>query len=172
MFYDEAEVDNSAIIGDFSSRVEASSDEGSAYGKLARYDRAQEGAGHAEMHRMPAGVFAIVLTIETAVPAASSGSCARFKAPRPLTIWAAELSCESAAGATGTVDLLVDDGVTDASILDAAEDVKTGAGVSSRVAPEAGSQDVAFDSEIYITGASGAGGTLVGGRAILWVQFQ
>lgn len=167
-----AEVNNAQIIGDFTCRVSRDSDGDSAYGKLQRYDSAMENPGHAEMHAFPASFFVIDLYIITTVGAGASGSSCRMKAPRPLTIWAADVGCESAAGATGTIDLKTDDGTTDASILNAPEDVKTAAGTCSRVAPEDGSEDVAFDTEIYITGASGGGGTLVGGQAHLYCQLQ
>lgn len=167
-----AEVNNSAVIGNFTSRVTRDSDEDSAYGKLARYDKAMESPGHAEMHAFPASFFVWSLYILTTVGASSSGSSCRVRAPRPLTIWAADVGCESAGGATGTIDLKTDDGSTDASILNAAEDVKTAAGTCSRVAPEDGSEDVDYNTEIYITGASGGGGSLVGGQAHLFCQLQ
>ncbi len=166
------QVNNSAVIGNFTARVARSASEDSAYGKLSRFDKAMESPGHAEMHAFPASFFVWSLYILTEVAATTSGSSCRVKAPRPLTIWAADLGCESAAGATGTVDLKTDDGTTDASILDAAEDVKTTAGTSSRVAPEDGSEDVAYGTEIYITGASGAAGALVGAQAHLYCQLQ
>ena len=169
-----AELNNAQIIGAFTCRVEASSDGDSAYGKLARYDQAMESAGHAEMHRFPASFFVWTMAIFTSVPDGGNASSLKVAAPRPLTIWAADLGCESAAGATGTVDLRVDpDGAgADASILDAAEDVKTAAGTASRVAPEDGSEDVGYGDVVYILGASGAGGVMVGAQAHLYCQLQ
>lgn len=167
-----AEVTNSHVVGNHTSRVERDTDRDSPYGKLAARDTATESAGHHEMHAFPACLFVWSLYILTTVGSSSSGSSCRVKPPRPLTIWAADLGCESAGGATGTVDLKTDDGTTDASILNAAEDVKTGAGVSARVAPEDGSEDVAYGTEIYIVGASGSGGSLIGAQAHLYCQWQ
>lgn len=168
-----AEVNNSQWIGDFAVRVDGwdtPADRDKAYGTLRRYDSSLGRVGHAEMHAKPASFFVIDLYIITAVAASGTGDSCRVTAPWPLTIWAADLGCETAAGATGTVDLYTDDGTTDGSILDAAEDVKTAAGTGRRVAPEADKEDVAYGTEIYIKGASGSGGTLVGGQGHLYCQ--
>lgn len=167
-----AEVVNSHIIGDFTARVTASANEDSAFGKLARYDRAQENAGHAAMHAFPASFFVWFMAIFTAVPASDVGSSLKVKTPRPVTVWAADVGCESAAGATGTLDLRVDTPTAaDASMIDAAQDVKTTAGTAVRLAPEDGKEDVPYNSLLYIKGASGAGGTIVGAQAHLYCQW-
>lgn len=163
-----AEVVNTHIIGDLTARVDRDTDRDSPYGKLAARDTANENAGHAEMHAFPASFFVWSLYILTTVGASASGDSVKVKAPRPLTIWAADVGCESAGGATGTVDVKV----ANTSILDAAQDVKTGAGTVSRVAPEDGSEDVDYNATIHITGASGGGGSLVGAQAHLYVQWQ
>lgn len=169
-----AEVDNGQVIGDFTCRVAASSDRDSSYGKLAAYDKAMESPGHAEMHRMPCSFFVWFMAIFTAVPDGGTGNSVKVAAPRPLTIWAADLGAESCGGATGVIDLRVDPAGAgaDASILDAAEDVKTAVGVGQRVAPEDGSEDVGYGDVLYIKGTSGAGGTIVGAQAHLYVQWQ
>lgn len=163
-----AEVNYTHIVGNLTSRVTRDNDRDSAYGKLAARDTAQENAGHAEMHAFPASFFVWSLYILTTVTASSSGSSVKVKAPRPLTIWAADVGCESAGGSTGTVDIKVDD----ATVLNAAEDVKTAAGTVSRVAPENNSEDVAYNSTIHIVGASGSGGSLIGAQAHLYCQWQ
>ena len=166
-----AEVNNDQIIGDFTCRVPASSDRDSAYQKLAAYDA--ERAGHAEMHRMPASFFVWAMAIYTAVPDGGTGSSLKVTAPRPLTIWAADVGCESAGGATGVLDIRVDPvgAGADASILDAAQDVKTAAGTATRLAPEDGSEDIGYGDVVYIKGTSGAGGTIVGAQAHLYCQL-
>lgn len=168
-----AEVTNTEIIGAHEVRITGWDDlsvEDTQYHKLKRYDSALGAAGHHWMHLRPASFYQMDLYIITAVAISSTGDSCRLTAPWPLTIWAADVGTETAAGATGTVDIYTDDTVTDASILDAPEDVKTAAGVGQRVAPEDGSEEVDFGTEIYIQGASGAGGTLVGGQAHLYCQ--
>jgi len=157
-----AEYNNSALIGSFS--VKPTSTEKA---DLKRMDRAvMEGVRHSEMHDMPASFMIWSMAIHTPVAASSTGNSLKVNAPWPLVILAADVGCESAAGASGTMDVYV----AGASILDAPEDVKTTAGTAGRVAPEADSQGVPFGSEIFIQGASGGGGTLTGGQAHLYIQ--
>ncbi len=169
-----AEVENTLVIGNFTCRVEASSDGDTAYGKLARYDKAMESPGHAEMHRMPCSFYVWFMAIFTAVPDGGTGSSVKVAAPRPLTIWAADLGAESCGGATGVIDIRTDPvgAGADASVLDAAQDVKTGVGVGQRVAPEDGLEDIGYGDLLYIKGTSGAGGTIVGAQAHLYCQLQ
>lgn len=168
-----AEVNNAQVIGNFTSRVTAESSRDSTYGKLLAADRAvMGGAPHASLHEFPAALFPWSLYRVTDVAAASAANTCRVKAPRPLTIWAIDIGCETAPGATGTGDVYTDDGTTDASVLDAAVDVKTAAGTCTRTAPEDGSEDVAYGTEIYARFASGAGDVLTGGQAHLYCQWQ
>lgn len=166
-----AEVNNSQVIGNFTARVDADADGDSPYGKLARYDKAMESPGHAEMHRIPASIFVWSLYVLTTAGAGETKSGCRVKAFRPLTIWAMDVGCETAGGSAGTVDVFSDDGTTDASILDAPEDVKTTAGTGVRVAPEAAKADIAYGTELYVKQIS-TGGNMVGGQAHLYVQLQ
>lgn len=168
-----AEVSNSHFIGEKYVRITGWDDLGDRdkqYGILKAYDSALGGAGHAAMHLDPASAVIIDLYKVEPVAASSSADSCRIKPPFPITIWAADVGCEVAAGATGTVDIYTDDGTTDGSILDAAQDVKTAAGVSSRVAPEDGEENVTSTTEIYIKGASGAGGTLQGAQCHIYGQ--
>jgi hypothetical protein len=167
-----AEIQNAHVIGPHYVRPTGADSyaAGTEADTLKRYDSALGHVHHDQKHIVPPSFFALNLFIVTSVGAASSADSCRIAAPFPLRIWAADVGCEAAAGATGTVDIYTDDGVTDASILDAPEDVKTGAGVSSRVAPEDGSEDVAYGTEIYIKGASGAAGALDGAQAHLYCQ--
>lgn len=168
-----AAIVNTAVIGNFTCRVTRSSDEDSAYGKLRRYDKAMENAGHAEMHAMPASFFVWFMAIFTAVPDGGSGNSVKVAAPRPLTVWAGDFGAESSAGATGVLDLRVDPtDSADASMMAAAVDVKTTVGVAVRAAPEAGPANVAYGSLLYLRGTSGAGGTIVGAQAHLYCQLQ
>lgn len=164
-----AEVDNSRVVGAFEVRPSGYAEDEQLW-TLQQYDKALGTAGHDRMHYRPASFFVIDLAIFTAVPDGGSGNSCRIAAPFPLTIWAIDLGCESAGGATGVLDVFADDGTSDVSILDAAEDVKTGAGTSQRVAPEDGSEDIAYGTELYLVGTSGAGGTIVGAQAHLYCQ--
>lgn len=166
-----AEVVNTAIIGNFTCRVEADADADSAYGKLSRYDKAMESPGHHEMHRVPASIFVWDLYVLTSAGSGETKYGCRVKAFRPLTIWAMDVGCETAGGSAGTLNVFSDDGTTDESILDAAEDVKTTAGTCVRVAPEAAKADIAYGTELYIAQIS-TGGTMVGGQAHLYCQLQ
>lgn len=163
-----SEVVNTAVIGDHSARIEGwddLTDRDKQYGKLRAYDKALGNAGHAALHRAPASFFIWSMFVFTDANNNSKDSVSA-KAPYPLTIWAADVGCESAAGSAGAVDILVD-GTT---ILDAPEDVKTGAGVGQRVAPEADSEDVAFNSSIKIRQTGTGAGAMVGGQAHLYCQ--
>jgi len=168
-----AEVTNTQFIGSHTVRMtgwDDPSDQDTQFGRLKRYDTALGSARHQELHKYPASFFVLNLYILTAVGASSTGDSCRMTAPWPFTIWAADVGCESAAGATGTMDVYTDDGSSDATLLDAPEDVKTAAGAGRRVAPEDGSEEVAYGTEVYIQGASGSGGTLVGGQAHIYCQ--
>jgi len=164
-----AEVDNTQIIGDFACRITGWDDPTVAdtqLHKLNRYDNALGSAKHGALHLRPASFFVIDLYVLTTANANAKPS-AKIAAPYPLTIWAADVGCESAAGGTGTIDLQVDA----ASILDAAEDVKTGAGTCVRVAPEDGSEDVDYGSTIHIIQTAGGGaGDMIGGQAHIYAQ--
>jgi|GEM_PF-3571917 hypothetical protein len=166
-----AELNNSAAIGNFLVLPGYddldNGDEGRA-SKLSRYDKVGPAVGHDRMHVYPASFYQIDIYISAPVASTTADSC-RQKAPWPLKVWAADLGCESSGGSAATVDLYTDDGTTDASILDAAEDVHTAAGEAARVAPEDGSEDVEYDSDIYIKCVA-TGGTVEGAQAHLYVQ--
>ncbi len=166
-----AELNNAAIIGNFLVRPTGyAADEQLWF--LRNYDRALGNCGHDRMHYAPASFFTLDLHILTPVPDGGTGSSVKLAAPWPFTIWAADLGAESCAGASGVIDIRVDPvgAGADASILDAAQDVKTGVGVGQRVAPEVGLGDVGYGDLFYIKGTSGAGGTIVGGQAHLYCQ--
>jgi hypothetical protein len=166
-------INNAAVIGAHNVRMtgwDAPTTEGLQYKLLANYDPANGGARLQELIKYPASFFVWTLTRHTAVGAGASASSARVRAPFPLTVWSAQVGCEAAAGATGTVDILSDDATTDASILAAAADVKTAAGQCQVVTPESGKHEIAYSTELYITGASGSGGSLTGAQAHLICQ--
>lgn len=157
-----AEITNTTVIGAHTSRMTPAQK-----ATIGNYDRALGGVGLQHLLDVPASFFAIDLYVHTDANNNTKASC-KIKAPRPLTIWAADVGCESAAGTTGTVDILVDD----VSILNAAEDVKAAAGTCSRVAPEVDSENVAYNSTIHCTQTSGSAAAMVGGQAHLYVQLQ
>lgn len=143
----------------------------SAYDRLKQYDSALGAVGHADMHARPASFFVIDLYVLTTANNNAKDSC-DISAPWPFRLLAADVGCETAGGTTGTVDILVDPagGTTYASILDAAEDVKTAAGVSSRVAPEDGSEEIAYNAALKIRQTSGSAANMVGGQGHLYCQ--
>lgn len=169
-----AEFVNTAYIGDINVRPtgwDDPSDEDKQFWKLQTIDPAtMKSVNHHIMHIRPPSFIVLDLYIITSVAAGSTGDSCRIKAPYPLQIQAIDLGCESAAGASGTMDVYTDDGTTDASILDAPEDVQTTAGTAVRVAPEDAFEEVAYDTDIYVQGASGGGGVMVGGQAHLYCQ--
>lgn len=162
-----AEFDNSAYIGDFSVAIDgwptAAAD--SRYDRLKRYDPALGAARHHDMHATPASFYQIDLYVLTSANNNAKESCI-FKAPWPFKILAADVGCETCAATTGTVDIEV----AGSSILDAAEDVKTTAGTGVRVAPEDGSEDVAYDASVNIVQTAGSAAAMVGGQAHLYCQ--
>jgi hypothetical protein len=160
-----ADIDNSSFIGNHSVAPSAAQVE-----TMRRYDSALGNVGTAKAAEA-AGAIIIALGIFIPVPASTTKSSVRYKAPFPLDILAVEVGCEAAGGATGTVDVFTDDTVTDASILSAAQDVKTAAGTSTRRKPTTTSvYQLDEGDEVYIKGASGAGGTLDGAQALLYCK--
>lgn len=164
-----AEVDNSAIIGAFTARPTgygqtAGQDDGQLE-TLKRYDSSLGRAGHDRMHYRPASFYTWSLYVLTTANNNAKES-AIVKAPWPMTIWAADVGCETCAATTGTVDIEV--GGT--SILDAAEDVKTTAGTCVRVAPEDGNEDLDYDDAINIVQTAGSAADMIGGQAHLYCQ--
>lgn len=157
------EYNNSARIGDFAIRP--TEGDGSQIERLKNYDSAVGYAGHDRLHAMPPSFYQIDLVVLTSANNNTVRS-AGFKAPWPFTILAADVACETCAAVDGTVDVLVD-GV---SVLDAAESVKATLTTPKRVAPEDGSQDVDYDSEVYINQTATSAAAMVGGQAHMYVQ--
>lgn len=166
-----AEIDNTAVIGPFAVRPTAYTDGLSSGGalsqldKLNQYDGALGNSGHDRMHYAPSSFFIwshFVIT-DTNNNAKESLIVA---APWPLTIWAADIGCESAAGSAGTIDIEVDG----ASILDAASDVKTTAGTAVRVAPEVGEDDVTYGQTVNILSTGTGAGAMLGSQAHMYCQ--
>ena len=88
-----------------------------------------------------------------------------------------DLGALTAGGATGTMDLEVSTNGTDyTSVFAAAKDVKTGAGKTARYLPEAdtdaSTRTIAYTSTTYLRakGTSGSGGTITGGKAIIYYR--
>lgn len=163
-----AEVSNITVIGEITCRMTGWDDptvEDTQLHKLNRYDKALGSAGHGQLHLRPASFFVWSLYLFTQ-PNNDTKESMLVAAPFPLTIWAADVGCESAAGTAATLDIEVD-GV---SILDAPEDIKTGAGTGQRVAPEDGDEDVDYDSTINLSVVGTGAGAVVGAQAHLYAQ--
>lgn len=122
----------------------------------------------------PPSFFIWTHAIFTPTPDGSNNNSVAVDSPWPFTLLAADLGCESAAGATGTLDIQTDEALdgTFVSLLNAAEDVKTGAGTAHRVSPEVDQELVSYDTSIRLHAISGAGGTIVGAQAHLYCQRQ
>lgn len=168
-----AEFSNGAWIGNFNVAIDGwptlATD--SRYDRLKRYDPALGSARHHDMHATPASFYQIDLYVITTANNNTVNSC-DFSAPWPFKILAADVGCETAASDAGTVNILIDPagGTSYVTILDAAEDVKTGAGVGQRVAPEVDSEDVAYDASIRIAQVASTAANMIGGQAHLYVQ--
>jgi len=164
-----AEITNTSIVGAFNVRAGVDADDNSSYGRLRRSEATLEYAPHAHMHAFPASFMALQFGIFTS-PNNNTLRSVGVKTPFPVQIFAADVACETCAAATGTVDIWVDTPTAAAaSILDAAESVKAGLTVPVRVAPEVGSDEVPYNSEVYIKGTTGVG-AMVGPQATLWCQ--
>lgn len=113
-----------------------------------------------------------------ALGSASAGSTAdteTWSPPFPIQIVSAQGVCVSAAGATGTFDLQVKpSGGSFATVLAAAVDVKTGAGVfqTGTVIDTDDANLVETTGQIKGVFASGSGGALASGRVIVWYVRQ
>lgn len=117
-------------------------------------------------------------------PSASAGSDTYspvWPIPFSLSLIAADLGCNTAAGATGTMDVEVstDNGGTWASVFSAAKDVKTAAGTMARYAVNADtgstSRDLTYGTGsstvlMRVKATSGSGGALAGGCGVLWFR--
>lgn len=163
-----AEVNNSQVIGNISCRITGWDDptvEDTQLHKLNRYDKALGSANHGRMHLRPSSFFVWSLYLFT-VPNNNTVESMLVNAPYPLTIWAADVGCESAAGTAATLDIEVEG----TSILDAPEDIKTGAGQGQRVAPEDGSEDLEYDDSINLSVVGTGAGAVVGSQAHLYCQ--
>jgi hypothetical protein len=165
-----SEFSNIAVIGSFLCRptgygVDANGSENQIQ-RLADYDKALGNAGHDRMHDIPASFYEIDMFVLT--PANNNTKVSASQAaPWPFTVWAADVACETAAGTTGTVDIM-NGGV---SILSAPKDVKTAAGVGQRVTPATAEQaEFAFGDLLSINQISGSAADMVGGQAHLYVQ--
>ncbi len=165
-----AEITNTSIIGNHSVRpTEYSTDE--QLFTLKRYDKALGAVGHDRMHFAPASIFVWSLYVLTTANNNTKSSVA-VRAPFPLTIWAAQVGCESAASTAGTVDILTQPaaGGGYTTILDAPEDVKTAAGTVSHVAPEVDSEDMAYNDFVRCDQIASSAADMVGGQAHLICQ--
>ena len=136
---------------------------------LQRYDNALGNVGHDRFHFAPASFFIWSLYV-AATANNSTVDTMTVNAPWPFTIWAIDGGCESlAGGGAGTFDVFV----AAASILNAAEaivDTGAGDGAAVRVAPEVGSDAVAYNAAIFARFIETATQALVGGQVHLFCQ--
>lgn len=136
---------------------------------IARYDKAAGSAGREGQARSPASFDHVEFPIGKQVPAGGNTQAVEFRAPYPLTMVAIQAGAEVfGAGLSAlTVDVLVDG----TSVLDAPTDIfAAGAAKSSPFfAPEAASEDVAYDSLVRVVFAA-TGGTADGATAKILFQ--
>ncbi len=139
---------------------------------MERYDSGMGKVGHARMHDQPASFICIPL-FPTAVANANAKESLPVLLPFGLKILAIDLGCLSAAGSAAVADIHA--GVVGgafATILDAPEDIKTGAGAFSRITPLTTAVEQAYAAgkavKLIVTG-TGAGDVL-GAAAYLWCQ--
>lgn len=116
----------------------------------------------------PCALYESFHYVATAVNANTVNSV-KYPQPWPVKVWAVDVACESAAGSAATVDVRKDDG-SDASILAAAQDVKTAAGTAQRAYPEEGQEEFAFGDKMYIRAVGTGAGAVVGSQAKVYVQ--
>lgn len=171
-----AAVNNAYVFGNHLKRPTAT--ELATAANLETSQAAQVKARHLEF---PTPLFPITLQVPS-VSAGTDGYSPTWPIPFPVTVHGVDLGCNSAAGATGTMDVEVsaDNGSTWASIFAAAKDVKTAAGVMARYAPEADTGTTTRNLDYGVTsgtrvllrvkGTSGSGGALAGGHGVLWLQ--
>lgn len=156
------ELNNDAVIGDFTTRPTVAQ-----LAIIADYDKGLGSPGMDTFIRQPAGLFAIDLYVITTANNTGKSS-AKVHAPFPLQIWGIEAGCESCAATTGTLDVQVND----VTILDAAEDVKTGAPLCKSIAPESDKSLVGYNSTMKAIQTAGSAADMIGGQAHLWCQRQ
>ena len=167
-----AEISNSAIIGAFSVRpTDTGAD--NQLETLRRYDSSLGSVGHDRMHQLPASFYQIDLGVFAQIGAGGTGNGCAMACPWPLTVWAADVGVEALSAGDAAVDIQKEPaaGGGYATILDAAEAVQSAVGEPFRVAPEVGQEDFDFGDKIRVSATqSGAGGTIDGAQAHLYVQ--
>lgn len=132
-----------------------------------RYDYALGGPDRSRGFQIPASTFTLVFQ-PSAQPNNSTERSAVFQAPFDFEIGEISLSCASGAGASGTADVKAGDTVAGASsILDAAEDILTGAPEPAVVRPEADSEVVEAGQVLFVEWISGDANALVGCGAVV-----
>jgi hypothetical protein len=162
----------SRYIGDYRVAIDGwpTLSTGSDYDQMKTYDRVL-GAPHADMHAVPASFYQVDVYILTTANNNAKDSASQ-KAPWPFALLAADVACETCAATTGTVDIMCDraGGTTYVSILDAAVDVKTAAGVGQRVSPTNGSEVIEYGDTFIVRQTAGSASAMVGGQAHMYCK--
>jgi len=149
-----AEYDNNKHIGPF--LVEPNADR---IDTLRRYDKALGSPAHDAMHDRPASYYAVTVSPGLQVPSGGAASSMAIDMPWPATLLAVDIGCQVHGGSLTvlTGDVLVEPaaGGGFVPVLDAVEDILApGAGVNARVAPEDGSEELAFGDKVRVTWAA------------------
>lgn len=160
-----AEITNTTVLGQqLRAFTEAQLAEFAGYAKALGYVPIAEAVRHPSSH-----LFITVPLLEDANN--NTVESIPFRVPYPVKCWAIDVGCKSAAGATATLDIQRKPvGGAFASVLDAPEDIKTGANAFQRVAPEVDSELWDFDDEVKAVVVGGGAGVVVGAMAVLLLQ--
>jgi hypothetical protein len=132
---------------------------------INRYDPALGGSDRSRAMLIPSSTFLLDLT--PAVVANNSTEVKAVVAPFDFQIGEISVGCEAAAGSAATADVKV--GATAAaaaSILDAAEDIKTGVPEPTTVRPET-DKDVVSAGQVIVGVIVGTGAGAVDGASIV-----
>lgn len=161
-----AEFDNAEYIGDHTRQF--------TQDQLDTLRGYSKGLGYvplAAFVRNPPSLFPVELN-PVAAPNDNSKDSLVWTAPFPVKVVAIDVGCGAAGGSAATADVQVNRaGAGYASVLDAAEDIKTGAGTLQRVAPEDGEEDVDYGDLIKAVFVGTGAGAVTAAKAILWCRM-
>lgn len=153
--------DPSQWIGQFLVRPTAA-----AIALLTQLERMVDSVGNVPLRQSieePSPILMISLHVDASVGASTTKTGMRWFVPFPIEILSFQPACETAAGATGTVDLLVDG----TSVLAAAVDVKTDLVVGKPTSIVDTAYEVDHGSYLQLSAASGSGGAMTGAVAVI-----
>lgn len=128
-----------------------------------------------DMIEYPAPIEHIVLDAQGTAGDGSTADSYEWAPPYPIELVKVQAACLTAAGATGTAKLQKKpSGGAYADVTDAAVNIKTGTVVfaSGAIVDTAGADLVAVGDTLKAVFTSGAGGTLTGGKCIVFFRRQ